>query len=319
MKPQRIAVKFFAAPDPAAPVDLHPFIGIFHRFIQQKALPGLLVDVADYAHVPDGPGVILIGHEVDYGIDQAGGQTGLLAVRKRLAATPLADAARDALQRALAAVVAIEAEPEAKLRFATQAFQLDVLDRLAAPNDEAAFGAARQALAPVCDALYGAGSWKAERASADDPRKPLVLRVEAPGAPTASVLLDRIEKSASQPAAASAPAGGRVAPKQSPWDISVEELDRLRKQGADFVLVDVREPHEYQICHLDGKLIPLQSLPQRLSELDKKDHVVVHCRTGGRSAKAVELLRAQGFENAWNVQGGILAWIDRIDPSLTRY
>ena len=318
MNPQRISVKFFAAPDPAAPVDLHPFIGIFHRFIQQKALPGLLIDVADYAHVPDGPGVMLIGHDVDYGIDQAGGRTGLLTVRKRIGATPLADAARDVLERALAAVAAIEAEPEAKLRFATQAVQLELLDRLAAPNDEAAFAAARQALAPLCDALYGAGSWKAERASAEDPRRPLVLRIEAPTAPAASVLADRIRKPAAQTAAPAA-AGGRVAPKQSPWDISVEDLDRLRKQGADFVLVDVREPHEYQICHLDGKLIPLQSLPQRLGELDKKDHIVVHCRSGGRSAKAVELLRAQGFENAWNVQGGILAWIDRIDPSLTRY
>ena len=319
MKPQRIAVKFFAAPDPAAPVDLQPFIGIFHRFIQRKALPGLLIDVADYAHVPDGPGVVLIGHEADYGIDQAGGRAGLLAVRKRLAATPLADAARDALQRALAAVAAIEAEPEAKLRFATGAFELDVLDRLAAQNDDVAFAAARTAIAPLCDALYGAGSWKAERASAGDPRKPLGIRVEAPGAPAASLLLERIPKAAAQAAPASAPAGGGVATKQSPWDVSVEELDRLRKQGADFVLVDVREPHEYQICHLDGKLIPLQSLPQRLGELDREDHIVVHCRSGGRSAKAVELLRASGFENAWNLEGGILAWIDRIDPSLTRY
>jgi adenylyltransferase/sulfurtransferase len=110
-----------------------------------------------------------------------------------------------------------------------------------------------------------------------------------------------------------------MAERQSPWDISVEDLDQLRKQKADFVLLDVREPHEFQICNLEGKLIPLKSLPQRLGELDKSAHLVVHCRSGGRSAKAVELLRASGFDNAWNVQGGILAWIDRIDPSLTRY
>lgn len=85
------------------------------------------------------------------------------------------------------------------------------------------------------------------------------------------------------------------------------------------MLLDVREPHEFQICNLDGTLIPLKSLPSRLSELERGAHVVVHCRSGGRSAKAVELLRASVFENAWNVQGGILAWIDRIDPSLTRY
>lgn len=110
-----------------------------------------------------------------------------------------------------------------------------------------------------------------------------------------------------------------MADRQSPWDISVEDLARLREQHAKFVLLDVREPHEFQICNLDGRLIPLKSLPTRLSELDQSAHIVVHCRSGGRSAKAVELLRASGFDNAWNVQGGILAWIDRIDLSLTRY
>jgi adenylyltransferase/sulfurtransferase len=107
--------------------------------------------------------------------------------------------------------------------------------------------------------------------------------------------------------------------RQSEWDIAVEELARLRNEGADFVLVDVREPHEYEICNLGGELIPLKSLPARIVELDPVDHVVVYCRSGARSAKAVEILRAAGFGNVWNVQGGILAWIDRIDPSLTRY
>ncbi len=106
---------------------------------------------------------------------------------------------------------------------------------------------------------------------------------------------------------------------QREWDIEVEELARLRDEGVDFVLVDVREQNEYEICNLGGELIPLKSLPARISLLDPADHVVVHCRSGGRSAKAVEILRASGFGNAWNVKGGILAWIDRIDPSLTRY
>ena len=106
---------------------------------------------------------------------------------------------------------------------------------------------------------------------------------------------------------------------QSPWDISVEELKKLRDEGSDFTLVDVREPHEYEICHLDGKLLPLGSLAGRLDELDRSAHIVVHCRSGGRSANAVKLMRGAGFMNVWNVNGGILAWIDRIDPSLTRY
>lgn len=320
MKPQRISIKFFAAPDPTAPVDLHPFIGIFHRFIQRGALPGLLIDVADYAHVPEGPGVVLIGHEADYGIDLAGGRTGLLTTRKRLRDTPLAEALRDALLRGLAALVAIEAEPEAKLRFATHAFHLDLLDRLAAPNDAASRAAAEREIAPLLDRLYGAGAWKIARGGAADPRKPLGLSVEAQGAPATDVLASRIAAAApqSQGAAPGASTGGPVS-AQSPWDISVEELARLREEGADFVLLDVREPNEFAICNLGGKLIPLKTLPARLAELDASAHVVVHCRSGARSAKAVELMRASGFANAWNVQGGILAWIDRIDPSLTRY
>ena len=103
---------------------------------------------------------------------------------------------------------------------------------------------------------------------------------------------------------------------QSPWDISVEELKRLRDEGVDFVLVDVREPREYEVSHLEGVLIPLGQLAGRMDELDKEAHVVVHCRSGGRSAKAVELLRGAGFTNAWNVQGGLLAWAERIEPGL---
>jgi adenylyltransferase/sulfurtransferase len=106
---------------------------------------------------------------------------------------------------------------------------------------------------------------------------------------------------------------------QSAWDIAVEDLKALRDQGADFVLVDVREPREFEVCNLGGQLIPLGQLADRMDELDAGSHVVVHCKSGGRSAKAVELLRGSGFSNTWNVQGGILAWIDRIDPSLTRY
>ena len=106
---------------------------------------------------------------------------------------------------------------------------------------------------------------------------------------------------------------------QSPWDISVEDLKRLRDEKADFVLLDVREPREYEICDLGGQLIPLGTLANRIGELDQSAHIVVHCRSGGRSANAVKALRGAGFENVWNLNGGILAWIERIDPSLTTY
>lgn len=107
--------------------------------------------------------------------------------------------------------------------------------------------------------------------------------------------------------------------RQSDWDIDVHDLKRLRDAGVLSRLIDVREAHEYEICNLGGELIPLRTLPTRIGELDPSAHIAVHCRSGARSARAVAALRGAGFENAWNVNGGILAWIDRIDPTLTRY
>ena len=107
---------------------------------------------------------------------------------------------------------------------------------------------------------------------------------------------------------------------QASDDTTVEELKgRLDRQDGVFVL-DVREPQEYQICRIpDSTLIPLGDLPQRLTELEGHDDMVVHCKSGVRSAKAVKLLREAGFSKAKNLRGGILAWIDRVDPSLPKY
>ena len=84
-------------------------------------------------------------------------------------------------------------------------------------------------------------------------------------------------------------------------------------------LVDVREPYEREICHIGGVLIPLQELPARLCELDPSLPTVVYCRSGGRSAKACELLVQAGFQQVSNLDGGVLRWQADIDPSLTRY
>ena len=81
----------------------------------------------------------------------------------------------------------------------------------------------------------------------------------------------------------------------------------------------MREPHEYQIANLDGYLIPLGQLPHRLGELDPDAEIVVHCRSGARSGRAVEMMRARGFTNARNLTGGVLAWIDEIDPTQRKY
>ncbi|MFB3853975.1 MAG: molybdopterin-synthase adenylyltransferase MoeB [Vicinamibacterales bacterium] len=111
--------------------------------------------------------------------------------------------------------------------------------------------------------------------------------------------------------------GQRMRP--SDCDITPEELKRRFEAGENLQVVDVREPLEHAINRLEGaKLIPLGELPSRLSELDLTRDVVVYCRVGSRSARAVELLRGAGFR-AWNLAGGIHDWIDRVDPTLPKY
>ncbi|HEU4935028.1 MAG TPA: molybdopterin-synthase adenylyltransferase MoeB [Vicinamibacterales bacterium] len=103
-------------------------------------------------------------------------------------------------------------------------------------------------------------------------------------------------------------------------EVTVEEMKAKRDRGEDFFLLDVREPNEYQICRIEGsKLIPLGELAQRTGELDRNREMIVHCKMGGRSAKAVSLLQERGFTRVSNLKGGILAWIDKVDPSQTKY
>jgi sulfur-carrier protein adenylyltransferase/sulfurtransferase len=102
--------------------------------------------------------------------------------------------------------------------------------------------------------------------------------------------------------------------------ITVEELAEKMARGDDFVLLDVREPHEIEIAALPGSVkIPLGQLTENLNKLDSSDDIVVHCKVGGRSAKAVELMRQAGFRKVWNLTGGIDKWAERVDPSVARY
>jgi adenylyltransferase/sulfurtransferase len=102
-------------------------------------------------------------------------------------------------------------------------------------------------------------------------------------------------------------------------EIQVEELKRRLDAGEDVFVLDVREPHEYQICNIGGYLIPLGDLPKRVSELDSSREIVAHCRSGVRSGKAVDFLRQAGFRKVHNLAGGILAWADRVDPKMPKY
>jgi len=101
--------------------------------------------------------------------------------------------------------------------------------------------------------------------------------------------------------------------------ISVEELKKKLDAKADVFILDVREPHEYQICNLRGYLIPVGDLPKRVNELDSSREIVAHCKMGGRSAKAVNFLRRAGFTKVYNLTGGITAWAEKIDKTMPKY
>jgi len=101
--------------------------------------------------------------------------------------------------------------------------------------------------------------------------------------------------------------------------ITVKELKRRIDAGEDVQLIDVREPYEYQIAQIGGKLIPQNDVPQRLAEIDRDREVVVHCKSGGRSQRIAEFLMQSGYPRVVNVAGGILAWSDEIDPKVPKY
>jgi molybdopterin/thiamine biosynthesis adenylyltransferase/rhodanese-related sulfurtransferase len=109
------------------------------------------------------------------------------------------------------------------------------------------------------------------------------------------------------------------APQTTGPEITPRELKAGLDRGDDLYILDVREPHEYQICNLGGHLIPLGDLPKRVSELDSSREIIAHCRTGKRSAEATEFLRKAGFRKVLNLKGGILAWSDEVDPTVPKY
>ncbi len=277
-------------------------IDVFHRFIQRGMVEGLLIDVADYQHVPQGPGVLLVGHDIDYGVSVRGFQV----VRKRQKNTGATRQLRDALRMGMGALRALEEDGRLGLAFDTTNFTVQVYDRAQAGSGAPAAAFAKELEAELAGPLaewLGKGATITAQAE-DDPREAPAFRIAAPGL-----------------SAAAPPAGlGEGGPPgQSPWDISVEAFKRLRDTGAELVLIDVREPAEFETVNLGGMLTPLATLPEKMKTLPKQAHIVVHCKAGGRGARAVQQLRDAGFDNAWNLAGGILAWSERIDKTLPRY
>ena len=186
MKSEKLQLKFFAKPNPA--FELDAVVPVFHRFIREHAFDELMIDVADYKHVQNGPGVVLVGDANDYYLYEGEGRPGLLFSRKRHGAAP-EGRLREGLARALKACTLLEAAPElgGKLVFATNEILLRFPDRLRAPNDDASFAEASRDLTPLLDKLYGAGAFRIERGAAAP--EPLSLRVKAKASPALSTLL----------------------------------------------------------------------------------------------------------------------------------
>ena len=148
---------------------------VFHAWIAEKKIDDeLLIDVADYSHVPQGPGIALIGHQSDYYLDMADGKPGLLYSRKRLGPDSLDEGVRDAIARALNACKLLEAETELGLQFDTSAFELTAMDRLTAPNNDATHDVLSPAVKAATEKLLGYQP-KTERIG--EPRNPFTLRV----------------------------------------------------------------------------------------------------------------------------------------------
>lgn len=103
-------------------------------------------------------------------------------------------------------------------------------------------------------------------------------------------------------------------------EVTVQELQKLKASGADFQLIDVREPYEYDICNLEGELIPMSEIPNSVNKISKDRKVVIHCRSGKRSGDMLLWLeKNHGFNNLYNLKGGILAWAKEIDPEMPTY
>lgn len=188
---QRVGVKLFLE-DPSA-LDLPALVPVFHGWIQRSAVPGLLIDVADYAHVPGGPGIMLIAHEADYALDLAEGRPGLVYQRKRDASGTLRDRLETGIALAVRAAHELELEPSMDgLRFRTDELSVRILDRLRAPARPETLDAVRQDLTAAIAAVYGEGADVTALTPVDDPAGPFAVRVTVSSAPGLHAIAGRV-------------------------------------------------------------------------------------------------------------------------------
>ncbi len=189
MDAQKLQLKIFATPESARDIQPEAFISVFHRWIKESVLSDLVIDVANYLHVPEGPGVVLIGHGTDYAMDWGDGRLGLLCNRKRLGPAP-ADRLADLARRTLHAAALLEREPTlgGKLRFATGEFLFRINDRLAAPNRDATFAAIKPELEAFARRLFAGPG---EVAPCSEGKDLVAVRLSGPPATPLETLVAR--------------------------------------------------------------------------------------------------------------------------------
>ncbi|HEY5451212.1 MAG TPA: hypothetical protein VIQ54_20810 [Polyangia bacterium] len=189
MDAHKLQLKIYLTPESAKSFDVESLIPVFHRWIKQRALPELTIDVASYQHVPQGPGVVLIGHGADYFLDEGEGRPGLLHNRKRAGLAPgerLGDLARRTLNAAL--LLEKDLALTGKVKFATNELLFRVNDRLAAPNSDATFAALRPELEALAKTVF-AGPF--ELAREGGAKELFAVRIKSPTSAPLATLLDR--------------------------------------------------------------------------------------------------------------------------------
>jgi hypothetical protein len=189
MHAHKLQLKIFATPESARSVEAEAFIPVFHRWIKDRLLPEMVIDVANYVHVPEGPGVVLIGHGSDYFVDEGEGRLGLLHNRKR-AGPAEADRLSDLARRTLHVASLLERDPAlgGKLKFATDELLFRINDRLAAPNTDATFAAVKPELETLAMQLLGAS---VEISRMGGPKDLFAVRLKGSAKTSLATLLER--------------------------------------------------------------------------------------------------------------------------------
>ena len=189
MLSERLQLKLYLELPPSGPhFEVEALIPVFHRVIREQLIKELLIDVVDYSHVPDGPGVVLIGHAADYYVGALDGAYGLVYSLKR--GTAAAETRLEAsLRRLINAARVLEQEGGLKLHFKTNELSLRLTDRLHAPNDDATFASTKPEVEALFARVYGAAP-SIERLPAT--KEPLGFRIHASSAPSLEALLEKL-------------------------------------------------------------------------------------------------------------------------------